>query len=147
MYGAHADAPDWVLARDAALVDRALALFFAERPDSVVTVAPSHDKLGAITAGRFVPDYVPGTRSQDLAPRFREDGVVYVTRGELALATGDVFGEHMVALVDEPLFSAVDIDTALDLELAEWLFARHRSLFPHVGGAPTEEVAWSHPSA
>jgi CMP-N-acetylneuraminic acid synthetase len=41
----------------------------------------------------------------------------------------DVFGEHIVPLIIDPLFALGDIDTALDFQVAEFLFRTYRERF------------------
>jgi N-acylneuraminate cytidylyltransferase len=117
--------------RPPAVIEQALALFEATRPDSVVAVASTAAKTGSIADGRYLPAYTPGTRAQDMPPRYRETGLVYASDARLVLERGDLFGERIVPLVSDPLFPAIDIDTALDFETAECLFTRHRDLFTY----------------
>jgi len=115
--------------RSPALVRRAIELFVEQSPDSVVSVTESHHKLGVIERGLFRPSYRTGTRSQDLDSRYFENGVVYVSRPEMVVNREDLFGERIVPLITEPLFALGDIDTALDFEVAEFLFRAHRERF------------------
>jgi CMP-N-acetylneuraminic acid synthetase len=117
--------------RPPAVIEQALALFEATRPDSVVAVASTAAKTGSIADGRYLPAYTPGIRAQDMPPRYRETGLVYASDARLVLERGDLFGERIVPLVSDPLFPAIDIDTALDFETAECLFTRHRHLFTY----------------
>jgi CMP-N,N'-diacetyllegionaminic acid synthase len=136
--------------RPSGLAERALAQLASSGADSVVSVTPHHCKTGRVVGGRFVPDYVPGTRSQDLTPQVFENGVIYATWSKVVLDRHSVFGDHISPLVIEPLFALGDIDTALDWDVAEHLFKSHRPVFdwmpadvmpdlpPHTGGVPEE---------
>ncbi|MGD9901831.1 MAG: NTP transferase domain-containing protein [Vicinamibacterales bacterium] len=115
--------------RPSGLAERALTQLAASGADSVISVTPHHHKTGAVVDGRFVPDYVPGTRSQDLAPRVFENGVIYATWSRVVLARHSVFGDHISPLMIDPLFAMGDIDTPLDWEVAEHLFHVHRQEF------------------
>jgi N-acylneuraminate cytidylyltransferase len=117
--------------RPRSLVEDALELFQQHQPDSVVAVTRSTEKVGAIRGGTFVPEYRPGTRSQDLPERFFENGLVYVSAAPLVLRTGDLFGQRIVPLVTDLLFARGDIDTDLDFEIAEYLFQAYRHLFTY----------------
>jgi len=121
--------------RTVELVEEGLSLFLARRPDSVVSVAPVTSKTGTIREGFYLPDYVPGTRSQDLPERVHETGQLYVSDAAMVLHRGDLFGSRLLALRTDPRFAA-DIDTAEDFELAESLYVRHRQLFPYMDGSP-----------
>jgi N-acylneuraminate cytidylyltransferase len=121
--------------RTVEMVEEGLALFLGRRPDSVVSVAPVTSKTGSVRNGFYLPDYVPGTRSQDLAERVHETGQLYVSDAALVLERGELFGTRMLALRTDPRFASADIDTAEDFELAESLYARYRHLFPYMESA------------
>lgn len=111
------------------LVERAIARFRAGGVDSVLSVTRSHAKLGQVENGLFVPEYRPGTRSQDLPDRYYENGVVYVTSASLLRERGEFFGERMAALEIDALYAMGDIDTELDFQVAEFLFRAHYDQF------------------
>jgi CMP-N-acetylneuraminic acid synthetase len=123
--------------RTVALVEEGLALFRATRPDSVISVAPLTLKPGRIVDNCFLPDYVPGTRAQDLPERFYETGLLYVTDARL-VEQGDLFGRHIVPLRTDHLLAVVDIDVAADWDVAEALYERYRHLFPYMTDARAE---------
>jgi N-acylneuraminate cytidylyltransferase len=111
--------------RPSGIIDRAIELFEEARPDSVVSVSASSSKRGRVVDGWFEPDYTPGTRSQDLAESFRENGLVYVTSRPVA-ARGDVFGSRIAALPVDEVYALGDIDSLEDFERTERLFACFR---------------------
>src|SRR5262249_6903620 len=115
--------------RPPALVSDALALFRGGDYDAVVSVTQSQEKTGAVEGGLFAPAYAVGVRSQDLPPVYFENGLVYVSRADMVLAGGDLFGKRTAALVVDPLYARADIDTELDFEIAEFLFQKYRSRF------------------
>jgi N-acylneuraminate cytidylyltransferase len=116
--------------RTPAIIEDALRLFRSRSDiDSVVSVTVSHRKHGIISSdGLFGPEYRPGERSQDLAPRYYENGVLYVSRAATVLDKGDMFGRILPVVID-PIYAMGDIDTALDFEVAEHLFLTHRAQF------------------
>ena len=122
--------------RTVQMVEEGLGLFLARSPDSVVSVAPITSKTGLVRNGFYLPDYVPGSRSQDLPERVHETGQLYVSDAALVLERGELFGSRMLALPADPRFATADIDTAEDFELAESLYARYRHLFPYMDDAP-----------
>ena len=116
--------------RAAGVIDRAVEQLVASRADSVRTVAPvekTHpDWLHRLDGDRMTP-FRPNLvhRRQDLEPLFYHDGaVVAVTRRALyAPPSGPddhhaFFGADRRALVQPPE-AAVDVDTPLDLRVAE----------------------------
>jgi hypothetical protein len=88
-----------------------------------------YEKAGHIEGGFFRPGYRPGTHSQDMGAGYFENGVVYVSRGEMVRMTGELFGEYIYPLVIDALYALGDIDTELDFEIAEHLFRTHREHF------------------
>ena len=64
----------------------------------------------------------------------------------MVLERGEIFGDRIAPLISDPLFASVDIDTALDFELAEWLFDRHRHRFAHTLIGTAHEESWLRPS-
>ncbi|HEY1252010.1 MAG TPA: acylneuraminate cytidylyltransferase family protein [Thermoanaerobaculia bacterium] len=115
--------------RPPSLVSDALALFRGGDYDAVVSVTQSQEKGGAVENGLFAPAYSIGIRSQDLPPVYFENGLVYVSRADMVLAGGNLFGKRTGALVVDPLYARADIDTELDFEIAEFLFEKYRSRF------------------
>jgi len=115
--------------RTAEIVTAAIDLFRRERPDSVVAVTKSHHKLGPIEDGRFLPNYRPGMRSQDMTEQYYENGVIYVSRADMVLDAEDLFGSAIAPLVIDPLYALGDIDTLLDFQVAEFLFLKYREKF------------------
>ena len=114
--------------RPAGLVQSALQRI-GEATDSVISVTESAHKLGQLQNGYFVPSYTVGMRSQDMAPKFYENGLVYVTQASLVLEQGDLFGPRILPVVIDPLYALGDIDTEFEFEIAEMLFHRYRDHF------------------
>ncbi len=113
--------------RPPALVTQAIDAFKTAECDSLVSVSLSKAKIGRIENGLFAPDYVPGQRSQDLPPRYRENGLIYITRRATLTERGDLFGKRIFPFVVEPPFDKVDIDDTYDLTMAEALYMRYFS--------------------
>jgi CMP-N-acetylneuraminic acid synthetase len=116
------------------LVREALDLYQAsEGVDSVISVTANRRKLGEINEGLFRPYYRPGVRSQDMAPTYYENGLVYISRARLVLEKGEIFGDRIVPLVTDELYAMGDIDDALDFEITEFLFRKYRDRFGYAG--------------
>ena len=133
--------------RTVQLIEDGLTLFAKLRPDCVLSVAPATAKTGLVRDGLFVPDYSPGSRSQDLPARVYETGQLYVTDAALVLERGELFGSRMVALPTDPHLAAADIDTAEDFEHAEALYSCHREWFPYMLSTPHDETLVNAPQA
>jgi CMP-N,N'-diacetyllegionaminic acid synthase len=112
-----------------AIVRSAIDAFMEHPVDSVVSVTRSREKQGHIAGGLFRPAYAPGTRSQDMPDAYFENGVVYVSRGDMVRERGEIFGERIYPLVTDLLYALGDIDTELDFQIAEHLFRTHREHF------------------
>jgi CMP-N-acetylneuraminic acid synthetase len=124
--------------RTARLVADAILRFDGESADSVISVTKSQKKLGAIRGGIFVPHYQTGTRSQDMAPAYYENGAVYVSAAAMVVKDEDLFGKRIVPIVIDTLYALGDIDTELDFRVAEFLFLAYRA---ELGGVAEENVA------
>ncbi len=94
------------------------------RFDSAVTVSPAESKVGRITDGKFEPRYQLESRSQDVEPLFRENGIIYLTRSE-CIGAGTVFGKSIGAVVIDHPFATVDIDVQKDLDHAAVVMEAH----------------------
>jgi len=127
--------------RTAAIVNGAIDLFRREKPDSVVGVTKSHHKLGPIENDRFLPAYRTGTRSQDLAEQYFENGVIYVSRADMVSSAEDLFGGAIAPIVIDPLYALGDIDTLLDFQVAEFLFTKYRERFVPRADLPAQGAA------
>jgi CMP-N-acetylneuraminic acid synthetase len=120
--------------RTQALVDDAVALMRshtdAESLRTVTAPGQTPYKMWRLR-GRLIEPLL-GTPEQELfnAPRqrlpqvFWQTGQLDVIRRETILERGSMSGTRIVPFVVEPRY-AVDIDTAEQLALAEWLLARH----------------------
>jgi CMP-N,N'-diacetyllegionaminic acid synthase len=121
--------------RTAAPVDMAVARILDGGCDSVISVTsdPHLHWEGALEEGIFVPrrPLADRPRTQDLPPRYREDGAIYAMRTRLLLSTGLRMGGKLGAVLLSPEES-VDIDTAADLALAAHHLER-RAHDPDVG--------------
>ena len=114
--------------RGAGRIDEGVRLLRSGDWDAVVSVVPDvgYYFLGDIGAGgelRVGYDPHNRLRTQDIPPRYRENGAVYVTTRRLLMERGCRMGGRMAALVmDEK--ESIDIDTPLELELCRVLLER-----------------------
>ena len=116
--------------RPANLLMDTLAIYENESPDSVISVSRSTHKIGTVIDGFFTPtSYRVEQRSQDLAPKYFENGLLYITKPEVVLDHENVFGETIRAFeVDSP-YATVDIDEEVHFIVGEQLFERYRDDF------------------
>jgi CMP-N-acetylneuraminic acid synthetase len=117
--------------RSADDIDGAIDLLLEKRADSVVSVCETdHPPEWSNTlppdlsmAGFFRPG-VRGTRSQDLPRSYRLNGAIYVYSCARLLRTGSlVMDDNSFAYV-MPRERSVDIDSALDFEIAQLMLQR-----------------------
>lgn len=114
--------------RDATQIDGAVDAFLAAGaiPTLSVKRAPGHlNKLLRLADGRLTPYFGAAAfraKGGTIADVFLPNGAIYVVGARAFLASGDLYGEHMVPYVmDEE--SSLDIDTEIDLRLAEAIMA------------------------
>lgn len=116
--------------RESADIDRCLDEFTATGADVVITVTDAHRspyfnmiRIGADgTAGLVMPPASAVTRRQDAPVVYDMTTVAYVARPEFVMSRQGLF-EGTVRSVHVPIERALDIDTALDLRIAECLAA------------------------
>ena len=76
--------------------------------------------------GSFLRPELLGVRRQDLPQYFRLNGAIYLIDTDALREHRAFVGEFAVAYV-MPREASVDVDSALDLEFAEFLLARRAS--------------------
>ena len=111
-------------------IDGAIELFHKTGADTVTAVspAPAHPYWcwkpdGAEIRPFFSATHI-GMPRDELPPALIENGAVYVVR-RTVLATGSLYGSRVAGhLLDAA--DAIDIDTAADLEFAEFMLARRQ---------------------
>jgi CMP-N-acetylneuraminic acid synthetase len=111
-------------------LDRCLDAFTAGGTDVVITVTDAHrnpyfNMVTRAPDGRaqlVIPPDGAVTRRQDAPPIFDMTTVAYVARPEFVMASRGLF-DGRVQSVHIPLERSLDIDTFLDFQIAEWMFA------------------------
>lgn len=118
--------------RRAEHIDAAVQKLVDTGADSVVSVCLAEHspywmkRLEGDRVFPFLPDAPEYTRRQDLPPVYRLNGAVYVTRRDLLVEQGRVLGEDTRAIVMD-WESSIDIDTMLDLKLAQLILRERRN--------------------
>lgn len=112
--------------RPANLLNEAIEIMESGKYDSLMTVNRDKHKLGKIINGTFTPwNYKFGMRSQDMAPLYYENGLLYITSKELIL-NGIIEGNNMYPMVMNHIYGKVDIDTPDDLAYAEYVLQHYK---------------------
>lgn len=110
-------------------IDRAVETLHEQGADSLLSVSPSHRFLWEETAkgARSLNyDFRHRPRRQDMRPQYVENGSIYVFRPQALLDTGNrLSGKIALYVMEED--AAVDIDSMLDMKMAEMLLLEHRS--------------------
>ena len=110
------------------LLKEAFEIFDKEKVDSLFTVTQNHQKFGKIEKDKFFPfNYKVGQRSQDLAPLFFENGLLYITKAKLVLED-KIISENAYPLVVEHIFGKIDIDTIEDFDYAEYVINKNKNI-------------------
>lgn len=111
-------------------INQAISLFQETKSDSVVSVCLAEHSpywMMRLEGNRVYPflDSAPEySRRQDLPPVHRINGAIYVTRRHVLMKENRILGEDTRAFVMVPECS-IDIDTLLDLKIAEILMKEH----------------------
>lgn len=112
-------------------IDEAIALLESTGADSVISVvdAGAHHpaRMKYLTDGRLIDppfgEAYENQNRQELRPMYLRNGAIYLMRRDVLLG-GSFKGDDCRALVMSGLRS-VNIDTALDLQYANWLLREH----------------------
>jgi N-acylneuraminate cytidylyltransferase len=123
--------------RGSDIIDRAIERLIEHQCDAVVGVHPTIDYFfcGKLLQGRFVTNYDPQRRprTQEIEPRYRENGSIYVTRVPFLLESGCRMGGDSRAVVMSPV-EGLDIDDLHDLAMARYHLERRAPAAPRTGG-------------
>jgi N-acylneuraminate cytidylyltransferase len=110
------------------LLNKAFAFYQKEKCDSLFTVSRNYQKFGKIADNKFIPyNYEIGQRSQDLAPLFFENGLLYITKAALIL-DNIIISENAFPFEINHIFAEVDIDTQEDFDYAEYLLSKNKNI-------------------
>lgn len=110
-------------------IDHALEIFFSSNCDSVVSVAKAtHSPLWAFTVKKeyispLFPEEIKKNRRQDLGETVIPNGAIYVIKPAVLLARNAFITDRTVPYI-MPKEKSIDIDTEVDLLLAEILLQR-----------------------
>jgi N-acylneuraminate cytidylyltransferase len=114
--------------RPQSLLKEAFAFYQKEKCNSLFTVSRNHQKFGKIADNKFIPyNYEIGQRSQDLAPLFFENGLLYITKAALIL-DNIIISENAFPFEINHIFAEVDIDTQEDFDYAEYLLSKNKNI-------------------
>jgi CMP-N-acetylneuraminic acid synthetase len=107
------------------LLIEAFAKFTSSQSSSLFTVSRNYHKLGSIIQDCFIPtNYKLGQRSQDLAPLYFENGLLYICQAKQILK-GETMNENSLPYEVNHIFANVDIDAQEDLDYAEYLLNKN----------------------
>lgn len=115
--------------RSSDVIDACIEILEKRNADTVVTILPvpleynphwvyfeQENGFLHLSTG----EEVPIARRQDLPPAFHREGSVYVTRCDIIMEQGILYGKHMIGYLMDPKHS-VNIDSTADWERAESL--------------------------
>jgi len=106
-------------------IDAAVRTLLDHRADSLFSACVSHEFLWRAGQGGMAPiNYDPGKRPrrQEMAPQYRENGSIFVTRREVLESTGSRLGGR-IAVHEMSLLDSLQIDTEEDFLLIEAVVA------------------------
>ncbi len=120
--------------RSAEDIDQAVTLCVRKSADSVVSLCKVEHHpywMKKVVEGRVYSlmeeDDKSYPRRQDLPPVYQLNGAIYVTRKKILLEEERVLGEHTLAYI-MPQERSIDIDTPIDLKLAELIMKGEAAL-------------------
>ena len=109
------------------LLKNAIVEFEKNTRSSLATFSKLEKKYGSIENEHFYPkNYTPGQRTQDLDADYFEDGLIYITKVE-SILKGEIITSDVYPLINEHIYSNVDIDYYEDLLYAEFLIKNKKN--------------------
>jgi len=115
-------------------IDQAVTLCISRNADSVVSLCQAKHHpywMRRVVGGKVYPlievDDEKYSRRQDLPPVYQLNGAIYVTRRKTLLVEKRLLGENTLAYI-MPQERSIDIDTPVDLKLAELIMKRVSAL-------------------
>jgi CMP-N-acetylneuraminic acid synthetase/spore coat polysaccharide biosynthesis predicted glycosyltransferase SpsG len=113
--------------RSASQIDEAIELFRLHNADTVISVERSSSLEWIIDEEKPIPVQAARLNRQELPPRFKENGAIFVTRPDVV--TNETTIGEKVALYEMDHESSIDINTYWEMWLAELLLRRMKILF------------------
>ena len=106
------------------MLKEAFEIYESKKRNSLFAVSQNHHKLGTIYDEKFYPsNYSVGQRSQDLAPLFYENGLLYIVKAK-AVFDDKILTDDAFPFLVNHIFAKVDIDTQEDFDYAEYLIKK-----------------------
>ena len=93
--------------------------------DSLIPLYALDGKIGVIKGEMFIPNYILGSRRQDMEPLYRECGTIFIFKPSF-IKRKTMFGEKIYPFIIRNYEESIDIDTLDDLKQAEY-FLRLRN--------------------
>lgn len=98
-------------------------LYDTKTADCVFTVVKCKTKMGRIIDEVFAPfNYEFEQRFQDMDSYFEENGMFYLINVKSFLKNNSFFGNKNIPYVIPEHYKSMDIDTKLELDIAEYIF-------------------------
>jgi N-acylneuraminate cytidylyltransferase len=107
-------------------IDAAVERLMRQGADSLFSAVEDRALYWLVTANGLLPqNYEPVTRlrEQEMAPQYRENGSIYVTRTDLLRGSGVRLG-GAVAVHPMDFWSSFQLDSGEDAELLDWILRR-----------------------
>lgn len=93
--------------------------------DTIISLSKINKKTGEISGDFFYPNYQPGSRSQDLANKYYENGDIYMFSSKNILE-GNLFGKKIGYLITGEKIPNIDIDDQKDFDMCRIILKRFK---------------------
>jgi CMP-N,N'-diacetyllegionaminic acid synthase len=107
---------------DSTTIDRGINIIQEEEADSLLSVVEDRHFYWKLVNGEIVPEYKVRKRRQDLTPKYRENGALYITKRETLMKKNNRLGGKIAYILMEEIDS-IEIDSLFDFWLAEKILA------------------------
>ncbi|MDO8125418.1 MAG: acylneuraminate cytidylyltransferase family protein [Candidatus Hermodarchaeota archaeon] len=110
---------------DSAVIDQGIEIIQKETADSLLSVVEDRHFYWKLKDEQIQPEYTERKRRQELTPKFRENGALYITKREILMKLHNRLGGKIAYVIMEEIDS-IEIDTEFDFWLAEKIAAFKR---------------------
>jgi N-acylneuraminate cytidylyltransferase len=117
--------------RENDLYKKAIDLYNKGDYDTIMSISKLTKKIGVVSKDVFLPNYIPGARSQDINFNFYENGDIYIIKSS-NLINDTLFGNKIGYLITGENIPNIDIDSQYDFDICKMILNNNRHKFKYL---------------
>lgn len=112
--------------RELIFLEEMVQLYHKYKADCVFTAVKCKTKMGRIVNNTFIPfNYQFEQRFQDMENFYEENGMFYLINVNAFMQRKSMYGKTNVPYIIPEIYRNMDIDTKLEMDIAELVFNKH----------------------